>query len=46
MKKIIYITLFALVCSLSFTSCTEEEVTPKVETDNNGGAGGHDPIKG
>jgi uncharacterized lipoprotein YehR (DUF1307 family) len=30
MKKIIYIILFALVSSLSITSCTKEEVKPQV----------------
>lgn len=34
MKKFIYIALFALVSSLTFASCTEEEVAPSTE---NGG---------
>jgi hypothetical protein len=30
MKKIVYVFLFALVSSLSITSCTKEEVKPQV----------------
>jgi hypothetical protein len=37
MKKIIYIILLAISSSLVATSCTEENVEPKVE---NGGAEG------
>ncbi len=31
MKKFIYILLLAVVSAASFTSCTEEEVTPSTE---------------
>ncbi|HTF17681.1 MAG TPA: hypothetical protein VK658_06390 [Chryseolinea sp.] len=40
MKKLITIVLFCLATSLAFTSCTEEEVTPK---SYNGGGAGIDP---
>jgi hypothetical protein len=33
MKKAIYILLVSFVASLSFVSCTEEEVQPKFETE-------------
>lgn len=42
MKKIIYIILFAFATSFAVTSCTEEEVTPTIET-SNGGGGPMDP---
>jgi len=47
MKKFLYILLFAVVCSASFTSCTEEVVAPTQETNGTGGSGsnGEDPIK-
>jgi hypothetical protein len=35
MKKFIYILLVSVAASLSFTSCTEEQVEPKSE--NGGG---------
>lgn len=38
MKKIIYIILLTIVCGLSLSSCTEEEVTPSSELEN--GLGG------
>lgn len=41
MKKIIYILLFAFATSMSFTACTEEEVTPSTEL--NGGGSEVDP---
>lgn len=44
MKKLIYILLFASVTALSFTSCTEEEITPSTELGENGGGTGSDPI--
>jgi hypothetical protein len=45
MKKIIYILLVAIATSLSFTSCTEEEVTPNSELRNAAsGGGGSDPL--
>ncbi len=40
MKKAIYILLFAFAAAMSFTACTEEEVTP---TELNGGGTGSDP---
>lgn len=43
MKKFIYILLLAFVCAASFTSCTEEEVTPKSDLEAGGGTGS-DPI--
>jgi hypothetical protein len=43
MKKIIYIILVAFACSLTFTSCTEEEVKPNTEF--NGGGGAMEPVK-
>ena len=36
MKKLIYILLVAFTTSLTFTSCTEEEVTPSSEIVNSG----------
>lgn len=37
MKKLLYISLLAFICALSFTACTEDEVVP--ELGNGGGAG-------
>ena len=45
MKKVFYVVLFAFSLALSFTSCTEEEVTPKTEQENGGAGGSVDPIK-
>jgi hypothetical protein len=42
MKKLIYILLFALSVSATFTACTEEEVTP-TEMSRNSGGGISDP---
>ena len=42
MKKILYIALIAFSASLTFVSCTEEEVTPTTQADN-GGGGASDP---
>lgn len=42
MKKIIYTLLIVFASSLSFTSCTEEDVAPNTE---NGGAGAGDHVK-
>jgi hypothetical protein len=42
MKKIIYILLFSFVSTITFTACTEEEVTPNTEL-NGGGAADKDP---
>ncbi len=44
MKKFIFCALLAITCSLSFTSCTEEEVKPSAETSNGGGSGSTGPI--
>ncbi|MEO5978034.1 MAG: hypothetical protein ABIS36_15250 [Chryseolinea sp.] len=38
MKKLIYISIIAMVASLTISSCTEEEVKPS--TVMNGGGGG------
>jgi hypothetical protein len=40
MKKLICILLVAIATSLTITSCTEENITPKQE---NGGGGALDP---
>ncbi|MEQ8303671.1 MAG: hypothetical protein RIB47_09795 [Cyclobacteriaceae bacterium] len=40
MKKIIYVFLFALITSVSVSSCTEENITPR-----DGGEGVEDPWK-
>jgi hypothetical protein len=44
MRKFIYIALLVITASLSFTSCTEEEVKPQVEISNSGGGGSEGPI--
>jgi len=41
MKKIIAIILFAAFSTVAFTSCTDEEIAPKKESNNQGGS----PIK-
>jgi hypothetical protein len=41
MKKLLYIILISISCSLSITSCVEEEVTPTEL--RNGGGGISDP---
>lgn len=41
MKKIIAILLFASFSTIAFTSCADEEVAPKKESNNQGGS----PIK-
>jgi hypothetical protein len=38
MKKFIYVLLLSIASSMVITSCTEEEVSPKTETDSTGGA--------
>jgi len=40
MKKIIYVFLFALITSVSVSSCTEENITPR-----DGGGSVEDPWK-
>lgn len=37
MKKIFYILLLVSVCAITFSSCTEEEITPTTELENGGG---------
>jgi len=41
MKKFLSIALLVSLSTIAFTSCTDEEVTPKVESNNQGGS----PIK-
>ena len=38
MKKIIYTILIVFAGAVSFTACTEEEVTPNTELNGGGGA--------
>jgi hypothetical protein len=38
MKKLFYVLLIAGFSAMTFTSCTEEEVTPNTEADSNSGA--------
>jgi hypothetical protein len=42
MKKIVFTLLVVLVTSVSFVSCTEEEIAPNTE---NGGAVFEEPVK-
>jgi hypothetical protein len=43
MKKFIYIAIIAIVASVAFTSCTEENVKPEAgETSNTAGSGSGD----
>jgi hypothetical protein len=42
MKKILYILAVVLTTSLTFSSCTEDDVTPRTELA--GGGGSHDPL--
>jgi hypothetical protein len=45
MKKILYILLFSVVSSMSFSACTEESVEPKQEDGGTSGGGtGNDPL--
>jgi hypothetical protein len=44
MKKLFYILAIAVVTSVSFTSCTEEEIQPQLEL-KNGGANYSEEIK-
>jgi hypothetical protein len=41
MKKLLYLILFITLTASTISSCTEEEVKPQTETNNNGGS----PIK-
>jgi hypothetical protein len=41
MKKLFYILLLTVATSMTFSACTEEEITPRTETV--GGGGGSDP---
>jgi len=43
MKKIIYILLIFVTASVTFTACTEEEVSPSTEL--NGGGTAQDKIR-
>jgi hypothetical protein len=45
MKKILFILAMAVVTSVTFSSCTEEVVTPKSENTAGDGSGSTDPIK-
>ncbi len=45
MKKFIYSALLALIVSMSFYSCTEEQIKPKAESPVIGGGGVIDPMK-
>ena len=45
MKKILYILLFAVASAITFTACTEDEVTPKTEDNSTPGGGTIDPVK-
>jgi hypothetical protein len=42
MKKLFYVLAIAFAASLSFSSCSEEEVVPVVESDTSGGGGSND----
>ena len=44
MKRILYIIIIAVSTLSLATSCTDENVAPKTETDNGGGTG-EDPVK-
>jgi hypothetical protein len=45
MKKILYTFLLATVLSITFSSCTEEEIKPNdTELSNGGGTGGIDKV--
>ncbi|HMP98670.1 MAG TPA: hypothetical protein PKC24_02740 [Cyclobacteriaceae bacterium] len=43
MKKLFYVIAIAFAASLAFTSCSEEEVTPVVQS--GGGSASTDPFK-
>jgi hypothetical protein len=45
MKKILYVTLFTFLIATSITACTEEEVAPKTEQANGGGAQAMETVK-
>ncbi len=45
MKKFIYVILFGALVSLTVSSCTEEEVKPSTDLEENGGGGVTDPWK-
>jgi hypothetical protein len=45
MKKLLYILALIVAVSVTMTSCTEENVAPKTEAENNGGGGSVDPFK-
>lgn len=39
MKNLIYILLFALISAMTITACTEEEIAPSADCNDNGGGG-------
>ncbi len=45
MKKLLYALAFIVAVSVTMTSCTEENVKPKTEADNNGSGTSNDPFK-
>lgn len=45
MKKLLYTLALIVAVSVTMSSCTEENVKPKTEADNNGGNGSVDPFK-
>jgi hypothetical protein len=45
MKKFFYILLIAVSSSIVISSCTDEEVSPKTETDGTAGGGTGDTGK-
>jgi len=45
MKKLLYTLALAIAVTATLSSCTEENVKPKTEVDNNGGGGSTDPFK-
>jgi len=44
MKKLFYILLITFVSSLAFTSCTEEEVKPNLNSGNTSNGSGSDKM--
>jgi len=42
MKKLFYVFVIAFAASLTFTSCSEEEIVPVVESDTSGGGASND----
>ncbi len=46
MKKFIIFILFALTLATTFTACTDEEIKPKTDLNNNPGGGASDGKQG